>query len=147
MSEVHPRSLMRVISQTVIEAGSRPILAYLYGPMAAHNRRAIVSKMHGGEQIRVNDKRVQWGNFRKALLTLAGILPETCTADGDARFQDMVDRLFPTPSAENRHRQEEVAVAMFKRLSEDADAAIKAAGGVEVARIQDEVVYNMPESK
>ena len=82
-----------VFAPFVSECGSRRMLDHCYGPQAQGLRRLIVERMIG-ETVRQSDKRCQWGHFRAALLALAGIT-ETCIADGDSQFQELIDRLFP----------------------------------------------------
>lgn len=60
----------------------------MYGPRAAQGRADIVSELTG-DKVPKSDKRVQWGNFRRLVLDLAGI-PGNCIALEDAELHKMI---------------------------------------------------------
>lgn len=82
--------LMPVVKQTHLK---RRTLDALYGPYAQSLRLEMVRIMTGNPNVKKSDKRVQWGNFRRSLLELGGITG-TCIADEDAKFEEMVERVF-----------------------------------------------------
>lgn len=71
----------------------RPLMDVIYGPLAQELRRQVVSIIVG-TKVNKSDKRVQWGNFRKAIFDLTGHKEYTCIADMEQKINDHYRNVF-----------------------------------------------------